>query len=792
MTGLSRRKKRCGFANLPASHISSGRKPGVRVPPTQGLHPYQTLRAIHCHEAAHIYVYTHIYREACRTWDNMADDPEPHEGEVSDGMSEYDEHDSHHKDEDDKMIDHKMSPDASQEGAAEVKKKYDPKDPHRPRRKKARRACYACQRAHLTCGDERPCQRCIKRGLAEACQDGVRKKAKYLHDAPPEALGPVLGPNFNNNNNAQPRTHPHRQSASVASEASSSNVRSTYFSQPSASSTYGVFSPTSQVTTLPESIPYAAQQSPVSPTFQSHPSAQMGGLTVPQVSGDISNFSSAFFDPSNPAIFNFNLEGLNFGSQYGAMEFSMLGHMSSGAAETPPRDPSISAPGGGDMTFGPGMFNNGVGYDKLYEGNNGLGGLLGLDQSNGPYTQGNLSHGLPHAYAIAAGPSSLQSPSTENNSPQPAVNLDGSPTPVNYTGSGNNSTTQASNSAAAARPKANPTPGITARLNKEAALGKRHRDSSQIYENVKEPYMYVRAFHRLIALLQRRLSAGKISRVAKSLASIRPSFIACTRTLSRADLIFMEKSLQRALFEYEDFLHQSSSPALICRRTGEVVAVNKEFTALTGWRKNILLGKEPNLNLNTGTSIGSTSEPASGPGTGRGGLSTPRLRAGNSSVVASATKPDQPATTVDSSVRIPASDSGPEPLFIAEIMDDDSVIQFYEDFAQLAFENSRGKVTRKGRLLKYRSPTALDDPGVGGAPAKAETSPQAVPRKSILSNRVARIDGEHGISKIERDGKVECCYTWHVRRDTFDIPMMIVMNFLPCYYPNQEPHQLAV
>lgn len=82
----------------------------------------------------------------------MADDPEPHEGEVSDGMSEYDEHDSHHKDEDDKMIDHKMSPDASQEGAAEVKKKYDPKDPHRPRRKKARRACYACQRAHLTCG----------------------------------------------------------------------------------------------------------------------------------------------------------------------------------------------------------------------------------------------------------------------------------------------------------------------------------------------------------------------------------------------------------------------------------------------------------------------------------------------------------------------------------------------------------------------------------------------------------------------------------------------------------------
>ncbi|RFU24384.1 hypothetical protein B7463_g11955, partial [Scytalidium lignicola] len=48
----------------------------------------------------------------------------------------------------------------------------------------------------LTFGDERPCQHCIKRGLADACRDGIGKKAKYLHDAPPEALRPVLGPNY--------------------------------------------------------------------------------------------------------------------------------------------------------------------------------------------------------------------------------------------------------------------------------------------------------------------------------------------------------------------------------------------------------------------------------------------------------------------------------------------------------------------------------------------------------------------------------------------------------------------
>ena len=31
------------------------------------------------------------------------------------------------------------------------------KDPQRPRRKKARRACHACQRAHLTCGEQINC-----------------------------------------------------------------------------------------------------------------------------------------------------------------------------------------------------------------------------------------------------------------------------------------------------------------------------------------------------------------------------------------------------------------------------------------------------------------------------------------------------------------------------------------------------------------------------------------------------------------------------------------------------------
>ncbi|KAK8069440.1 hypothetical protein PG994_006056 [Apiospora phragmitis] len=680
----------------------------------------------------------------------MPGDVETNGAEVSDAMSEneYDDLDHRLKDENDRMAEQTTSPEPGTEGSGEVKKKYDPKDPHRPRRKKARRACYACQRAHLTCGDERPCQRCIKRGLADACQDGVRKKAKYLHDAPPEALRPVLGPTFNPS--VVSKTSNGRHGSTSTPDSSS------YFSPTTTSQTYPIFTGGQHpVSSLQDNMTFSNQQSPVSSSFQQSSSrpTQMGGIQVPTPTSEMNSFSQALFDPSNPALFNFDLEGLNFGSHYGAMEFGILGQMASGNAETPPRDSSISGPPGNDMNYGGGnhLYANGINhFNQLYD-NNMVDSFLNADQnSNGMYNQGNLQHGLPHAYAIAAAgptPTSLASPGTDNTaSPQPTNFGFESPTTANYT---------LSNSQHSSRPPKTKSASNVAKFGTQSILGKRQRDPSAIYESVKEPYPYLTGFHNLIAFVKRRFSPNKTLRIAKSLASIRPSFIACTRHLNRQDLIFMEKCLQRTLFEYEDFMGHCPAPTIVCRRTGEVAAVNKEFIALTGWTKEVVLGKKPNLNVNTGGS------PA--PGSVKGEL-TPQLQA---------MQPEPQKT----------ADGNPQPVFIAELMDEDSVIQFYEDFAQLAFGDSRGHVTRKCRVLKYRTQETAES-------LVSDESPRKDPRSSILSNRVTRIDGEHGISKIERDGKMDCTYSWTIKRDVFDIPMLIVMNFLPCYYRNQD--QLAI
>lgn len=700
--------------------------------------------------------------------DTEIDDPEVSEGNSENEYSEHEQEDPDavgiEEDDNTDMAESKFKAEEDENGKAgttgTTKPKLDPKDPLRPRRKKARRACFACQRAHLTCGDERPCQRCIKRGLADACQDGVRKKAKYLHDAPPEALRPVLGPNYNQVNNARSNNVPPTTSASDTSPGAGG-----FFSQPDASPSYSIYNqPNPMPPPIQARLSFASQQSPLSPTFQQQINRQnvMQGLpSAPQPSTDM----SMIFDPSNPALFNFDLEGLNFGNHYGALEFGMLNHMSSGAAETPSKD-SISSQGMSTVGFNNGSaFGNNIDQFGQPYSQEMLPDFVGMDGRNttGIYSN-NLHHSLPHAYAIATGPLSHHSPSTEASPGASGIGFE-SPT-TTYT------------------PSATPHPHRppkrqdsktlpSQKLGASSVLGKRTRDASSIYDTVHEPYSYTTGFHGLTAFLQKRFSPNKTLRIAKSLASIRPSFISCTKTLNRQDLIFMEKCFQRTLFEYEEFMLNCCTPTLVCRRTGEVAAVNKEFTLLTGWTKDVLLGKEANLNVNTGKSA-TNSGPSS---VGNSRLATPRIRP----MILPDGKPNRP-----------------QPVFLAELLDDDSVVEFYEDFARLAFGDSRGSVTTKCRLLKYQTKEGL----VGGSPEQGGVKSAAGSEEKsnggsgsgklkgqsvglgstmgLIGPKVSQMEGEHGIGVLQRDGKMDCSYCWTVKRDVFDIPMLIVMNFLPC------------
>ncbi|KAI5255254.1 hypothetical protein E4T42_01974 [Aureobasidium subglaciale] len=629
-------------------------------------------------------------------------------------------------------------------------KRANAKDPSRPRRKKARRACYACQRAHLTCGDERPCLRCIKRGLQDHCHDGVRKKAKYLHDAPNDAL---MAHTYNQNQNQSQMNQ-----STPTSEQPPVAQPSSYYPTPVGPQTFANFghtpssapinSPSTTDSPLVHPHPYAPQQNMVTQPFPSASSQQMPPPQDPvsSISHNSSDgkpgqpFNAPFFDPADPSLFNFDISSLNFGNHYGALEFGMLGHMSSGAVETPDAENSLMT----SIAYDPTNPN----YSTSYPYNN----TAFTDwQRNADGTRQNSSGQIfsitgdssfdgqlnfPNAFAIGEnGSISGASPSAAN---MMDFSTGYSTSPVASAQHLLHSSNQDYNRHQH-RPQIRSSFSANDINQTRPNSQRRRRDPSDIYTSVTAPYSYTTGFHALTACLQRLYSPQKTARIARALAAIRPSFISCTKQLNVDDLIFMEKCFQRTLFEYDDFLTAYGTPTLILRRTGEVAAVSKEFSLLTGWSKDVLLGKDANMNINIGNASGRQT------GTSTRGTATPRGQGSG-----------------DTAGRL-------QPVLLPELMEDDNVIDFYEDFAKLAFGDSRGVMMKPCKLLKYKT---KEDPG-WSADLLGE-------RENRLSNGKPvgpLISGESGMNSLgDRDGKVSCMFCWVVKRDVFDIPMMIVMN----------------
>lgn len=457
------------------------------------------------------------------------------------------------------------------------------------------------------------------------------------------------------------------------------------------------------------------------------------------------SFDSSFMDPNDPSLFNFNISDLNFGNHYGALEFGMLGHMSSGAVGTPEVDvmTSMGQPNHGSISHdGTAGFPGTYGFNQTFPSWQTIPNA-GSRQSSNANIWGTQGNGMD-AYAIGEQASLTgQSPHSQDFS----TGYNTSPETQFAQPDQSNQHDYLRQSLTLAQQQQQRHLGVFPGNVNQDQTRKRRRDTAEVYSSVQAPYSYTQGFHALTAFLQSRFPSKKVLRIAKALATIRPSFISCNQNLNHDDLIFMEKCFQRTLCEYEDFVNHYGTPTIICRRTGEIAAVSKEFSLVTGWRRDVLLGKEPNLNVNTGGNSSGTHT-----GTSSRGAATPRM----------------PNVEIDP--------GRPQPVFLAELLDEDSVVQFYEDFAELAFGASRTSIQGAScSLLKYRT---KEDPGWGPNDHLPDDSKRFIKSGDVKSESLIR--GEAGMNALgERDGRVDCSMCWTVKRDVFDIPMLVVMNVSP-------------
>lgn len=325
------------------------------------------------------------------------------------------------------------------------------------KKKKANRACFHCQKAHLTCDDSRPCQRCVKRGMADSCVEGIRKKAKYLLDE--EELAELK-----------------KQKDVKGPEASGSG---------------------SHV----QGDPYMAPN-----------------------------------DPLNNLVLNTKHP---FDSQAVNMEYSIMSAILGPGAQEPAEQQQAAWPATATAAYMP-FTPQDVGSTPSY-------GTPG-DPGSAAFSGASMAFATP--FSAASGESQPTPPQARPQTPPP-------------------------------QPQAEKQPESSPSKTRQSA----------VYRSVTKPYDYREGFHFLMRHLKERYVKNDILRIIRAIAMLRPSLIALQVPLSEEDEVFVEKCFQRSVLELEKLISFNGTPTVVWRRTGEICVVGVEFSVLTGWSRDELLGQ---------------------------------------------------------------------------------------------------------------------------------------------------------------------------------------------------------
>lgn len=501
----------------------------------------------------------------------------------------------------------------------------------------------------MTCDNNRPCERCVQRGLAATCRDGTRKKAKYLQDVP-DSLTPTAtadgsrrtsagkkgsgGTAKNHHNHQQPHAHPHAQPP---------KTEPGLFRHPS---------------TISDSTPASISTNSYFPPSDSRNSSISSTMSAPagSTSSDLTSAAVAAAQHPHSHRHRHHFQSTAINSEYRVLSNILTGNPATDTATggVSLQDLHTGGGGGGNSGSSPAQSEdspltdpnsyNGTVYQSNVLNHFTLGGST--DEKNLMDILSTVDEAYNHGGGHVPGP---QPGDWMGDSPNPKR-------PISFAITDYET-----------QPVERPPNGLgvladIAPFSSNAEDWRTLKEPGDIYSKIRKPYSYTPAYHALSAYLKSRFDKDRLLKMAKCMASYRPSFIACTNTLKEDDLIFMEQCFQRTLLEYEKFISYSGTPTIIWRRTGQITAVGKEFCILTGWTKERLLGQR---------------------------------------------------------------------TFIVELMDDDSVVEYFQMFSNIAFGDSRGAMMSECTLL------------------------------------------------TPNGQKLKTSSMWTLKRDVFGIPMMIIGNFLP-------------
>ncbi|KAJ2845128.1 Transcription factor [Coemansia brasiliensis] len=99
---------------------------------------------------------------------------------------------------------------------------------------------------------------------------------------------------------------------------------------------------------------------------------------------------------------------------------------------------------------------------------------------------------------------------------------------------------------------------------------------------ILKPYNYVNGYTRMQRFMETHLERGSIMRILDVLNTFRPTFRSIAQSLTDIDLLLVEEGFERLLLDYDSVFNAFGVPACLWRRTGEIYKANREFADLVG------------------------------------------------------------------------------------------------------------------------------------------------------------------------------------------------------------------
>lgn len=487
----------------------------------------------------------------------------------------------------------------------------------------------------MTCDNNRPCQRCVNKGLADTCEDAPRKRKKYLADVPPNVLlhkasspePPFIPTQFQQSSsmpgNPQPYELPklaRSVTQPIIKTETSDNLG--FYNDP-----FGF---------QPSPRPQAFVPKPQTPQYQApanNSPRPIQGLDLNGKNGDANG------DGRRRTNFLSMAADLEYLTLSNILQDNLMHPHPSSAEETPSSMNLLPALSPHNQAV-PNQLQPPPKPDIIrYRPDNNYQTHPECDESINQYFLGNTGSASSTLF-----PDVIEAIERMKQSDPAVLHERNSKLTISFTIG------------------IVPDDTYHGDITDEGSL--HFKEPEEIYAKVIKPFSYTMGYHSLIAYLRKRFPKKLLVKMAESMAAYRPSFIACTNSLKEGDLIFMEQCFQRTLLTYDNFIKVSGTPTIVWRRTGEIAYVGNEFCVLTGWAKEELIGNNRK--------------------------------------------------------------------FIVELLDDKSVVEYFQLFLRIAFGDFLGATMTECSLI--------------------------TPKEGV---------------------KIRTGCIWTLKRDVFGIPMMIIGNFLP-------------